>query len=255
MCVATTKNKIQGKLSDKGTVCVFVAYAVNHADDVYRLLNSKTKSIIKSRDVVWLNKSYGVWIKLKNDASVSDDSDSEIDTLKNKIETEKPFNDTPNDGKNEKVVRALRQTSNSKSWFNPNPTRFIENSDSGRELVLDKADIALSLIDCLKEPETFEDVYYHPNLEERMKWRESISKEFNEMKEKEVYEKNCKSELPNGRNCIKNKWVFKIKRNGIFRAWLFACGYSQLPGVDFQENFVPVINDIIFCILLIMMLT
>jgi hypothetical protein len=26
MCVATTKNKIQGKLSDKGIVCVFVGY-------------------------------------------------------------------------------------------------------------------------------------------------------------------------------------------------------------------------------------
>jgi hypothetical protein len=43
MCMATTKNKIQGKLSNKGTVCVFVGYAVNHADDVYRLLNPKTK--------------------------------------------------------------------------------------------------------------------------------------------------------------------------------------------------------------------
>jgi hypothetical protein len=31
MCVATTKNKIQGKLSNKWTVCVFVGYAVNHA--------------------------------------------------------------------------------------------------------------------------------------------------------------------------------------------------------------------------------
>jgi hypothetical protein len=48
MCVATTKNKIQAKLSDKGTVCVFVGYAVNRADDVYRLLNPKTKSIIES---------------------------------------------------------------------------------------------------------------------------------------------------------------------------------------------------------------
>jgi hypothetical protein len=82
----------------------------------------------------------------------------------------------------------------------------------------------LKLIDCLKEPETFEDAYYHPNLEERMKWRETILKEFDEMKEKEVYEKICKSELPNGHTCIKNKWVFKIKRNGIFRAGLIACG-------------------------------
>jgi hypothetical protein len=104
MCVVTTKNKIQGKLSNKGTVCVYVGNAVNHADDVYRLLNPKTKSIIRSRDVVWLNKSYGAWIKSKNDTSVSDDSDNKIDTLKNKIRTEKPFND----GENEKVERAFQ---------------------------------------------------------------------------------------------------------------------------------------------------
>jgi hypothetical protein len=112
----------------------------------------------------------------------------------------------------------------------------------------------LNLIDYLKEPETFEDAYYHPNFEERMKWRESISKEFNETKEKGVHEKICKSELPNGHTCIKNKWAFKIKRNGFFRARLVACGYSQVPGVDFQESFAHVINDVTFCILLIMML-
>jgi hypothetical protein len=42
---------------------------------------------------------------------------------------------------------------------------------------------------------------------------------------------------------------------GIFRARLIAYGYSQVPGVDFQENFTPVINDVTFCILLITMLT
>jgi hypothetical protein len=174
MCVATTKNKIQGKLSDIGTVYVSVGYPVNHAHDVYRLLNPKTKSIIKSRDVVWLNKSYGAWMKSKNDTSFSDDSDNEIDTLKNKIETEKPFNDAPNDGKNERVARDLRQNSKLKGWFNPNPIRFIENYDSGRKLVPEKADIALNLIDCLKKPETFEDAYYHQNHKEKMKWREAI---------------------------------------------------------------------------------
>jgi hypothetical protein len=53
--------------------------------------------------------------------------------LKNKSENEKPFNDDPNDGKNERIARSLKQTSKLKSWFNPNPTRFIKNSDSGRE--------------------------------------------------------------------------------------------------------------------------
>jgi hypothetical protein len=41
------------------------------------------------------------------------------------------------------------------------------------------------------------------------------------------------------------------KENGIFRARLVACGYSQIPGIDFNESFASVINDVSFRILLI----
>jgi hypothetical protein len=51
--------------------------------------------------------------------------------------------------------------------------------------------------------------------------------------------------------CIKNIWIFKVKRNGIFRARLVACGYSQVPGIDFSESFAPVLNDIIIRFILI----
>jgi hypothetical protein len=30
-----------------------------------------------------------------------------------------------------------------------------------------------------------------------------------------------------------------------------ACGYSQIPGIDFNESFAPVINDVSFRIMLI----
>jgi hypothetical protein len=52
-------------LIDRGNVGLFVGYPDNHADDVYRIFNIKTKLIIKSRDLVWLNLSYSNW-KLKN---------------------------------------------------------------------------------------------------------------------------------------------------------------------------------------------
>jgi hypothetical protein len=36
-----------------------------------------------------------------------------------------------------------------------------------------------------------------------------------------------------------------------FLARLVACGYSQVPGIDFSESFAPVLNDVSFRIMLI----
>jgi hypothetical protein len=63
MGIVRTKKKIQGKLRDRGTVFMFVGYTPNIACYVNRMLNLKTKHIIKSRDIVWLNKSFGEWDK------------------------------------------------------------------------------------------------------------------------------------------------------------------------------------------------
>ena len=32
------------------------------------------------------------------------------------------------------------------------------------------------------------------------------------------------------------------------------CGYSQVPGASFSENYSPIMNDITFCILLLMVI-
>jgi hypothetical protein len=42
-----------------------------------------------------------------------------------------------------------------------------------------------------------------------------------------------------------------VRRNGIFRERLVACGYSKVPGIDFSESFAPVLNDESFRIMLI----
>jgi hypothetical protein len=52
-------------------------------------------------------------------------------------------------------------------------------------------------------------------------------------------------------NVLKNKWIFKMKRNGIFCARLIACSYSQVPGIDFYQSFTPVLNYVSFRIMLI----
>jgi hypothetical protein len=56
--VVTTKDKIQSKLTHRGSPCIFVGYAENHSRDVYRMLNLDTNAIIKSRDIIRLKKMH-----------------------------------------------------------------------------------------------------------------------------------------------------------------------------------------------------
>ena len=41
-------------------------------------------------------------------------------------------------------------------------------------------------------------------------------------------------------------WVFKVKRNGVYHARHVAKGFSQIPGMDFTDNYSPVVNDVTF---------
>ena len=66
------------------------------------------------------------------------------------------------------------------------------------------------------------------------------------MENKNVWKIICNMDVPNDRRLIGCKWVFKIKRDGTYRARLVALGYSQVPGVDFTDNFSPVVNDVTF---------
>jgi hypothetical protein len=66
------------------------------------------------------------------------------------------------------------------------------------------------------------------------------------MDKQQVWEIIKKEDIPENRRAINCKWIFKIKQNGIFRTRLMACGYSQVPGIDFNESFAPMINDVSF---------
>ena len=82
-----------------------------------------------------------------------------------------------------------------------------------------------------EEPSNFDQAWNHKDSMIREKWREAINNEFEEIIKKE--------DIPKNRRTIECKLIFKIKRNGIFRARLVASGYSQIPGI---EIFAPVIN-------------
>jgi hypothetical protein len=66
-----------------------------------------------------------------------------------------------------------------------------------------------------------------------------------------VWKNNGLNHLPANRKGIGTKWVFKEKKNGVFRARLVAKGYDQIAGIDFQYNFAPVTSEVTLRIMLI----
>jgi hypothetical protein len=93
----------------------------------------------------------------------------------------------------------------------------------------------------LKEPETFEDAYYHPNIEQRVEWSEAISKEFNEMKERKQFTRRFVS-----RSCLTVAHVSKIRgiQNETQQILCMSSSYwiYSRNGSGFSRSFVPVIN-------------
>ena len=56
-------------------------------------------------------------------------------------------------------------------------------------------------------------------------------------------------------HCVKSKWAFDIKRNGLFKVRLVACGHPQRSCVDFTESHASVTNDVSWRMSLILKMT
>jgi hypothetical protein len=59
---------------------MFMGYSINHAHDVYRMLNIEMKKIINSRDIIWTNTVY------KDRKAQKDKKKSEVDDEDDAVE-------------------------------------------------------------------------------------------------------------------------------------------------------------------------
>lgn len=104
-------------------------------------------------------------------------------------------------------------------------------------------------------PTNYDEAWNHPDEKFRVRWRAAIRKELNSLVEvRKVWRVIDRASIPKGRRLVNSKWVFDLKRSGLFKVRLVACGYSQIPGVDFTESYAPVINNVSWRILIIAML-
>ena len=292
MCITTYKdNTHAAKLANCGTPSIWVGFTENHLAGTYQIFNPKTKKIILTWDVTFLQKSYGEYTKVDkpvvvttsyegsdeeeeletvhivtNNSNVNVVSDSDSDSSEEDFENnndnffDKYINDqmkvTLQTTINIKVVQAMKKL---QALYNVNVNKIVKQGTKEKSAIenlnflIDLAMVTTDTKPVTEEPKTFVKAWNHPNANSHAKWREVIKKEFADMIKQQVWHKTSKSLMPPNQRCVKNKWVFKIKCNSVYQVCL-SCMYSQVPGIDFCENYSPVVNDITFCILLLMVL-
>ena len=92
------------------------------------------------------------------------------------------------------------------------------------------------------EPKSFLEAI---NSKDKDRWLEAINSELDSHRENNTW---TSVTMPLGRNIIKTKWIFKIKRNSKneperYKARLVAKGYDQEKGIDYDEKFAPVFKQ------------
>ena len=128
--------------------------------------------------------------------------------------------------------------------------------DDGNDIEEDvRATVLREWVQLLKEelPQSHDMAWNHPDEKFRIRWRAAIRKELHSLiYVRKVWRTIKRRDLPPGRRCVRSKWAFDVKRDGTFKVRLVACGCSQIPGVDFEESYSPVINDVSWRLLLVL---
>ena len=268
-------NKMMSKYNIRGKSCMFVGYADDHAKDVYRFLNIPTRRIILYRDMRWLNI---IWKQYKKKSIYARRQvELFLDEEERSLEDERSFGESSieeieeeseSDGNNTEIQKKLgidinmigareetlgKTRSETKALSSPT-NESMERADLTMKDWIQETCLISAVISGPTEPKTFQEAWHCPVQRARDNWRAAIMKELRSMIESGVWRKTDRRKIPNNRRLIGYKWVFQIKRDGTYRARLLALGYSQIPGVDYTDNFAPVAHDVSFRIALARMM-
>ena len=234
------------KLDDKSMPCIFVGYGDEEFG--YRLWDPIKKKVVRSRDVVF-HENEIVGNTTMDDASSTRDG---VDITPVSI----PTDDATGGGmpeseqeEEEPVVGDQETTVDEEGVEQGEPENPVPPEEVGPPLRRSSREHQPStrypssdyiLITDEGEPESFQDVQ---SCRDKDCWTKAMQEEINSLKKNDTYEL---VKLPKGKRALKNKWVYKLKKDDgnlvRHKARLVVKGFSQKKGIDFDEIFSPVVK-------------
>ena len=225
-CVAYVKNdaKLKEKLAPRARELFFVG--VPAGTKGYLLFDPNTKRLSVSRDVIFDERPR---VTDYREFKVDDDPTEEIEMQPELV-----------------IVDPVAENKIPEQSDEDNGRRVIGVSRSGRKVYEPErfydANVVehLALVGLLTtDPTTFHEAIAGPD---KSKWIEAMNEELESLKKNGTFE--CTA-LPENRKAIGCKWVYKTKLNADgsvsrHKARLVARGFTQIPGIDYDETFSPV---------------
>ena len=260
------------KLDSKSRKCIFLGYV--EGTKCYRLYDTENGSIIKSRDVkfvecenikqtegmlqVPIDEPLEIVVKSESLDSTSDSESESDDTVGDLLQNPPIVGSSSSIREIQSQARALgrRRATTTTPPVPILPPPMLTRSRA-RELaksqVIDESTVAWipskSVISSACMAHAFHTSTDEPitvteamGRDDTWKWKEAMDSEYQSLIDNKTW---TLTPLPIGRKSIGCKWIFKIKYNADgsverYKARVVAKGYAQKEGIDYNETFAPV---------------
>lgn len=234
-----------GKLEPRAIKCLFLGYGSGVKG--YKLWNPETRKTFMSRNVVF-NESVMFNDNLSSDI-VPDSSDNEQQRVGFEVEhMDAPEEEIVDENSVDNIDTIQHSSPDLQQDEQPIALRREKRSCGAPKRLIEECNMTYYALSCAEQVEN----NYEPNTyseaiasDDRAKWISAMQEEMQSL------EKNCTWDvvpLPKKKKIVRCKWIFK-RKEGLtpsepprYKARLVAKGFSQIPGVDYNDVFSPVVK-------------
>lgn len=237
-CVAYAHvpDKLRNKLDHKSEKAIFIGYS--NQSKAYHLYNPVTKKVVTSRDVKFAEEEAwdGSVQRTVNVVGTGQDDEEGVTVYTPPVQNQNQQGAAILGGDNSSEGQAS-STSTSETSVAPLRRQKYKSLTEVYQQEQGEGSTALfSLFSPTGDPVHFEEAV------KEEKWIKAMDEEINAIERNETWEL---TDLPDSKDCIGVKWVYKTKRNvegnvDKYKARLVVKGYKQKYGIDYEETFAPV---------------